>query len=154
MTENSFDIMRLTEVNKDWRLLLYHIWAGTNGWRRHHRLQVSKNFILPHDKPSLVGGTAICCMEDVVFWISKQENDPQKLGRWSTVTFTGKNQLNTTLITAYCPVKGTLSGSVYSQPLVYMSSNSANIPLNISCPRQLFWHNLSELLNELISNGH
>ena len=69
ITENEFDIMCLTEINKDWRLLPYQetIWAGTNGWRRHRRLQVSQNLTLPPDKASLVGGTTICCMDEVVF---------------------------------------------------------------------------------------
>ena len=76
------DIFCLSEVNKDWRTLPYDhtIWAGTTGWKRHRRIQVSQNTSIPPSIRSQIGGTAICCMEDTVFRICGQGQDSRKLG--------------------------------------------------------------------------
>lgn len=99
------------------------VWVGTQGWRRHCRLQVSQNSAGQPFKCSMVGGNIIGCLDDVVFWISEQGNDERQLGRWSYVTFEGKSKLKTTLLTAYCPVISHKPGSVYSQHLLYMSEH-------------------------------
>ena len=137
--ENSVDVCCLTELNKDWRMHSYDstIWAGTKAWRRHRRLQVSQNVTVPPDIRSLVGGTAIACFDDAVFRISEQGNDSRQLGRWSFVTFTGKNDLKTTLINAYCPVISSNPGAVYSQHLVYMSTPRDSIPCQHYLPSLL-----------------
>ena len=58
------DIFCLSEINKDWRTLPYDhtIWAGTTGWKRNCRVQVSQNTSLLPSTRSQIGGMAICCL--------------------------------------------------------------------------------------------
>ena len=146
---NQIDLLSLTELNKDWRKVPYteSIWSALSGWRENKRVQVSTNTFHPALESNLVGGTATCCFSDTVFRISEQGADSRKLGRWSYVVFTGKNNIKTILITCYCPVKGTSPGSAYSQQLTYMARNKDKFPPNITCPRQLFGHDLSEFIS-------
>ena len=81
-------------------------------------------------------------MGELVYKIGSQGVDPRNLGRWSYMTIDGKNDLSTTLITCYCPVKGTCTGSAYVQQLKYMADHRAELPEDMNCPRQLFGHDL------------
>ena len=66
----------------------------------------------------------------------------------------GKNDVITTFITCYCPVKGTSPGSVYAQHLLYMSNNILQYPNNIVCPRQLFGHDLRIFIEDKLNKQH
>ena len=79
---------------------------------------------------------------DSVFKISDQGYDIRKLGQWSYITSTNKNNITTAMTTCYCPCRGASPGSVYAQRLLYMSENAADTPENIKYPRRLFGHNL------------
>ena len=152
----NIDLICLTEVNKDWRSVVQNntIWNGTIGWRENRRIQVSNNVTKPSTGESLVGGTAMIAFDDIVFNISDQGQDHRKLGRWSFVTITGKNNLVTTFVTCYCPVLSHSPGSFYSQNLIYMAENHADMPENITCPRQLYGHDLKILLENKAALGH
>ena len=76
----------------------------------------------PPSVTNLIGGTAMCSMEDTVFRICGQGQDGRNLGRWSYIQYEGKNQLITTIVTVYCPVKSKEPGSAYAQHLSFMSS--------------------------------
>ena len=152
----NFDLICLTEVNKDWRAVSQEntIWNATAGWQENRRVQVSFNKSRPCTNEYVVGGTAMVSFNDIVFRISKQGADDRNLGRWSYVTITGKNAITSTIITCYCPVISSSPGSVYSQHLLYMSENKSKIPTNIICPRQLFGHDLKEMINKYTAAGH
>ena len=62
--------------------------------------------------------------------------------------------LKTTSVTCYCPCKGTSPRSVYSQHLVYMTDNKSILPNNMTCPRQLFRHDLTLFIEEKMKTGH
>ena len=105
----------------------------------------------------MTGGTASLAFGDmVVFRISKQGNDTSRnLGRWTWMTLAGKNDLKTTLINCYCPCQNSgQSGLAYSQHLVYMASNPDKFPDDITCPRDLFGHDLKALVESLQEEGH
>ena len=150
------DLMCLTETNKDWRKSKYEntIWGATETWREHRRVQISQNTQQKSTTNRQIGGTATVAFDDLVFRISEQGCDTRKLGRWSYISVTGKNNLTTTFITCYCPVIGRNSGSVYSQHLTYMSQNSKEIPYGITCPRQLFGHDLQQLIETFTNKGN
>ena len=93
-------------------------------------------------------------MGELVYRISSQGSDSRRLGRWSTMTTTGKNELHTTIITCYCPVKGTCTGSAYVQHLKYMADHRNEPPDDMDCPRQLFGHDLKEYIYSLQNSGH
>ena len=148
--------MGLTEVNKDWRRVeqQHTIWNATARWGENRRVEAANNINKPSEAEFQVGGTAIVAFDDFVFGITKQGSDSRKLGRWVWVTVTGKNNCNTTIITCYCPVKGTSPGSVYAQHLLYMAEHNIDVPNNITCPRQLFGHDLQNIIEEKERLGH
>ena len=155
--DHAIDYAALTELNKNWSKVdtPNTIWSATAGWRQHRRLQVSYNKHFPTDTERLIGGTASMAMDDMVFRCGEQGNDSRGLGRWSYITLQGKNNLKTTIITCYCPVRSTTCpGSAYSQQLLYMSRNSAEIPENCQCPRQLFGIDLALFLEQRTQQGH
>ena len=79
-------------------------------------MQVAHNrTVAPGDSEFQVGGSAMLMLGDVTFRISAQGADPRNLGRWSFITLTGKNSINTTIFTCYCPCRSTSIGSAYAQ---------------------------------------
>ena len=108
----------------------------------------------PAKDEELYGGTATIAFDNVVFKITKQDSDIRGIGRWSYLTLTGNNMLNTTILSCYYPVIGSSPGSVYSQHLVYMSKNRTSIPAGMTCPRQLLGHDLKSEIDKLIVDGH
>ena len=149
------DLAALTEINKDWRTVQYEdtIWGATTTWSEHRRIQASYNVTEQACKRYQVGGTAMMLLGDLTFRLSHQSADFRKLGRWSIVTITGKNNVNTTIITCYCPNRSASLGSAYSQHLLYMAKNKADIP-DVTCPRQLFGIDLKAEIGRYIDKGH
>ena len=149
------DLTALTEINKDWRNIQYEetIWGATATWREHRRVQASYNVTEQPCKRHQVGGTAMILLGDLTFRLSHQSVDFRKLGRWSLVTLTGKNNVNTTIITCYCPNRSPSLGSAYSQHLLYMAKNKENIPA-VTCPRQLFGQDLKAEIGRFLDKGH
>ena len=154
--ESDINIVGLTEVNKDWRKVPNEntIWNGTAGWKENRRIQIFQNYHYPSKSEFLVGGTASIIFGEAVFRISDQGADKRNLGRWSYFTITGKNDLKTTFLTCYCPVRGKSTGAAYSQHLIYMANNKDHIPSHTTCPRQLFGIDLKELIHDKIDQGH
>ena len=93
-------------------------------------------------------------MGELVYRISSQGSDPRRLGRWSNMTVTGKNELHTTIITCYCPAKGTCTGSAYVQHLKYMADHRNELPEDMDCPRQLLGHDLKQYIDSLQTCCH
>lgn len=150
-----FDIVALSELNKDWRKITYDnsIWGVTQSWHEHRRIQVSYNTTRPTYKQFQPGGTAMLTFGDITFRISFQGCDNRRLGRWSIVTLTGKNDINTTIFTCYCPSRSTSIGSTYAQQLLYIANNKDSLP-DVSCPRQLFGIDLRNELEKYMNKGH
>ena len=101
----------------------------------------------------MIGGTATATFDDFIFRISAQGVDERKLGRWNFITITGKNNLQTTIFTCYCPYTGRSPGSAYSQHLVYMEKHKDTLP-GTNCPRQLFGIDLKQAIDDKIAQGH
>ena len=148
-------LLCLTELNKDWRAIQQNntIWNGTVGWKENRRVQVSNNITKPPTGKNQVGGTAMVAFNNLVFNISDQGYDSRKLGRWSYFTITGKNDIITTFITCYCPVRSPSPGSNYGQQLVYMDENKDDIPENIVCPRELYGIDHKKLIEKKLQKG-
>ena len=150
-----FDIVGLTEVNKDWRFIGYDetIRGATAGWKENRRIQISQNSTKKAETGHLIGGTATMVFNDVLFRITDQGKDKRKLGRWSNITLTGKNDLKTTIYTCYCPCKSSSVGSAYAQQLLYISEHKAQLQ-DVTCPRQLFGKDLRLELKSKLDAGH
>ena len=124
------------------------IWNGTSDWKENRCVQVSNSLSKPTTGEHQVCGSAMLAFQNLVFNISKQGRDSQNLGRWSYFSITGINKLTTTFITCYCPVVSSSPGSYFSQNLIYMAENKSAIPDNMSCPRELYGHDLKKLIEE------
>ena len=150
-----FDIVGLSEINKDWRKIKYDnsIWSATQPWHEHRRVQVSYNSTSPARKEFQPGGTAMMVMGELTFRISCQSSDHRNLGRWSSFTLTGKNEVNTTILTCYCPSRSSSLGSTFAQQLLFMANNKATLP-DVDCPRQLFGIDLQNEIGQLVTKGH
>ena len=150
-----FDMVALSELNKDWRTINYDnsIWGATQSWHEHRRIQVSYNTTTPTCKQFQPGGTAMMTFGELTFRISYEGCDQRRLGRWSTVTLTGKNDINTTILTCYCPSRSTSIGSSYAQQLLYIANNKDNLP-DVNCPRQLFGIDLKNEIEKFMNKGH
>ena len=130
----------MTEVNKDRRNVEYEnsIWKATSLWEQNVRVNVAQNTSQPKQQTDhQVGGTATIAFNDFLFRISDQGVDERKLVRWNILTITGKNNLQISNFTCYCPCTGMSPGTAYSQHLVYMARNKDTIR-DTNYPRQLF----------------
>ena len=96
----------------------------------------------------------MCAFDDLAYRINSQGKDIRNLGRWSYFSTLGGNNLKTTFVTCYCPVKSSNPGSAYSQQLTYMANNRSSLDSALMCPRQLFGQDLSILLNDCMNLGH
>ena len=152
---NDIDILALSEVNKDWRTIDYDnsIWGATSSWTEHRRVQVSYNTSATAIKEYQPGGTAMVMFGELTFRISFQSCDPRGLGRWSTLTLTGKQDVHTTIITCYCPTRSKSLGSTFVQQLIYMANNKDILP-EVDCPRQLFGIDIREEIETFANKGH
>ena len=149
------DIVALSEINKDWRKINYDnsIWGATQSWHEHRRIQVSYNSTSPAKKEFQPGGTAMMITGELTFKISHQGSDHRNLGRWSSFTLTGKNEVNTTILTCYCPSRSTSLGSTFTQQLLFMANNKSTLP-EVDCPRQLFGIDLKNEIEKIVNKGH
>ena len=107
----------------------------------------------PGDSEFQVGGTAMLMLGDVSFRISEQGADSRNLGRWSYITFKGKNNVTTTIFTCYCPCRSSSLGSAFVQQMLYMAIHKDTLP-DIACPRQLFGYDLKIEIDRKQELGH
>ena len=157
LQQHNFDYAALTELNKNWSKVPTNnnMWSATKDWREHRRIQASFNQHFPTPTEKLIGGTASMAFDEMVFRISEQSSDARGLGRWSIITIQGKNQLHTTIINCYCPVRNaSCTGSTWSQHLVYMSQNQDSLPDQVKNPRELFGHDLATLIASYQQKQH
>ena len=108
-----------------------------------------------------MGGTILMAFDEVSHWISDRGQDARGLGRWSSMELNGIGGLETTIITAYCPVNSPGLGGCYTQHLTYMNMHRSEpelsnhfIPENIQCPRQLFGYDLRKFIEQQLELGH
>ena len=98
------DILALTELNKRWSAIPEEntIWSAINKWKEHARTYASYNKqtqvrqkdymeVLPYRYSMKISS------------IQKKGEDHRGWGRWNWVELQGKNNMNTTIISAYCP---------------------------------------------------
>lgn len=65
----SIDIVGLAEVNKDWWCVTTEnaVWAATESWRKHRRVQVVNNTMFPSQQERHIGGTLMMAFDEVCF---------------------------------------------------------------------------------------
>ena len=92
------------------------------------------------------GGTATISLGTLTGTIHDTGQDPTGLGRWSYITYLGRNRLSSCVISAYnpCKTKITAPQTVYAQHSRYFLSNNID-----TCPREMFRKDLSGFIESL-----
>ena len=150
---HDIDILTLTELNKRWSAIAeeHTIWSAISKWKEHTRTYAVYNRIDLGLSERLFRGTAISIFNDNIFHTQEKGTDHRGWGRWNWVELQGKNNMNTTIISAYCPCISNSPKSVWSQHLYAMNDIDLEEP-DIN-PRQLFWSDLSNLIKEKQADG-
>jgi hypothetical protein len=96
LLKHNFDVVGLSEVNKDWRVVppKETLWTGTEGWFEYRRLNTSINYMVPPQSQIQYGGTALMAINKVAYSIVAVEDDHRKLGRWTYFLFRGNKAIN------------------------------------------------------------
>jgi Exonuclease III len=139
LIKHKFDVVGLSEVNKDWRLVPHKetLWATTEGWFEYRRLSTCINQKVRPQSQIQYGGTALMAINKCAYSIIKIEPDHRQLGRWTSILFRGKNQHLCRIICAYCPCKSTGPTSTYALQVVGLAQDTI-----VDCPRKQFWTDL------------
>ena len=113
---HNIDVVGLSEVNKDWRLIPQKetMWTLTDGWFEHRRLISSINTLVAPRTSTQYGGTILMAVNKLAHSIVSMEEDSRKLGRWTSMVIRGKNQKRARIICAYCPCKSAGPSSTYA----------------------------------------
>jgi hypothetical protein len=141
--KHNIDFVGLSEVNKDWRLVPQQesMWSLTEGWFEYRRLATSINSCVPPTRPIQYGGTLLLAMNMVAHAVVSIDEDPTRMGRWTSMLMRGKNNTFCRIITAYCPCISDGPTSTYALQIVAMSQRGA-----IGCPREKFWEDLATFI--------
>ena len=150
---HDIDILALTELNKRWSAIAEEntIWSAITKWKEHARTYATYNRKDPGSSERLFGGTAISIFNENIFHAQDKGMDHRGWGRWNWVELQGKNNMTTTIISAYCPCISDSPNSVWSQHLYGMNDMDLEDP--DTNPRQLFWSDLSKLLKDKQKDG-
>jgi exonuclease III len=142
---HNVDILGLSEVNKDWRIIpqKQSLWQLTDRWFEYRRLTTSINNLVPSTSQQQFGGTALMAINKLAYSISAVENDSRKLGRWTSILLKGKNQRLCRIICAYCPCIGTGPSSTYAQQVIGLAKQHIS-----ECPRKQFWWDLQRFIEQ------
>jgi hypothetical protein len=97
-------------------------------------------------EPSQYGGTATISLGTITGTIHDTGQDPTGLGRWSYITYLGRNGLSSCVISAYnpCKTKITAPQTVYAQHSRYFLNNNID-----TCPCEMFRKDLSDFIVSL-----
>lgn len=143
------DILGLSEVNKDWRLVPQKetFWAITDGWFEHPRLHTSINRKVQPQTQTQFGGTALLAINKMAYGIIDTAEDTKQLGRWNSFLFRGKKQKLCRIICAYCPCRSTGPSSTYALQVMGLARENV-----MECPRKQFWIDLKEFITQCLEN--
>jgi Endonuclease/Exonuclease/phosphatase family./Reverse transcriptase (RNA-dependent DNA polymerase). len=145
LLKHNIDIMGLSEVNKDWRMIPQKqtLWQLTEGWFEYRRMITSLNSMVPPTSQTQYGGTAMMVNNKVAYSIMEMKADARNLGRWSSILLKGKNQKLCRIICAYCPCISTGPSSTYTLQVVGLSRQNT-----YTCPRIQFWTDLQAYIEQ------
>lgn len=150
------DIFGIAETNTCWNH--YHLMADVRNHAQKHFRQNRISFGSPSREIDTCGetetyqaggnvtvstGKATSCSESVLL------SDPTGLGRWSGLTFHGKQNTKVSIITAYRCCKGSIKtvslGSTYAREHKYFKTQGVQSPN----PRNIFLTDLTEYMTQI-----
>jgi Endonuclease/Exonuclease/phosphatase family. len=141
--KHKVDLIGLSETNRDWRIIPQKetFWQCTEGWFEHRRLVTSINEKIPTRTQTQYGGTLLLATNRLAYSVTATDNDPRKLGRWSSMRLKGKNNTLCRIICAYCPCVSTGTSSTFAGQILGLASENM-----YDCPRQQFWQDLQNFI--------
>ena len=156
-TLRDFDVscFCLAEINMDWQkphvkmdFLSQQrlVWKGLGGAK-----SAMSSIALENTSDFLTGGTVTSAVGHWCTRVLHTESDPSGMGRWSSVTFIGRQHRRITVVTGYRCVRSSGDNSVWSQEKIFLR---AKLNKNSPHPRRQFIYDLSEYLNEKRRQGH
>ena len=151
--QKQIDAIGLAELNINWGKLPRHqtLPQICNTWFETSKTTLSYN-LHEHRGNSIYqpGGTAIISTGDLALRHHKHEYDKRQLGRWSSQSYRGKNNVHTRLVSVYVPHPTALHGP----RKVLCQQHRAVLSKNITTPPLLlFWEDFWAQLDEWIAQG-
>ena len=143
------DLMCMAEMGVNWSKIAQrdNIWERTRNWFEDIRIAASFHTKDPMARRCQYGGTAMIAVNSLVAKINQTGYDPSGLGRWSWILMRGKRDTITRIITAYCPVKPSISGTT-GQHTVY----AQHLRVSSRDPIEAFWQDLGTAIDEWSHN--
>ncbi len=136
------DVYGMTEPNVNWSKVKKknNWWERTEPWFETRRLAVAYNIHRGQlAKKAQYGGTITLSRNEICHRGAKTGYDNSGLGRWSWISFRGKKNCTTRVITAYCAVYNmTGPNTVYSQQLKFLNKD----------PIKAFWDDLASEIHK------
>ena len=152
MQEKEIDVYGLSEINVNWRITskTNSIYDIVRGWFERQHVAVGYNQHDRHCENYLPGGTGILTEGDTALKVIKSEQDPQKLGRWVSTLYRGKNQMKVRVVSVYFPVFAT----IYGNKKVFCQQQKALLKLGIHRPVwDVFWEDFWKCVDKWKENG-
>jgi len=106
---------------------------------------------LPSSSDYLTGGTITSAVGSWSTRVSQKEEDPSGMGRWSSLTFIGKQNKKLTIITGYRCVRSSGDGSAWTQEKIFMRDRQSK---EAPHPRKQFITDLTVFIQEKQKQKH
>jgi len=106
---------------------------------------------IPSSSDYLTGGTLTSAVGSWSTRVSKKEEDPSGMGRWSSLTLIGKQNKKLTIITGYRCVRSSGDGSAWTQEKIFMRDRQSK---EAPHPRKQFIADLTEFIQEKQKQKH
>ena len=149
ISTKDIDLMCMAEVGVHWRSIpqKHNIWERTQNWFEDRRLSIAYNMDDPLARRGQYGGTAMIAVNTMVAKVNTCGYDPSGLGRWCWMLLRGKRDTVTRIVTAYCPCKANIKGTI-GQHTVY----AQHLRKSEREPISAFWEDLGTAIDEWKSN--
>ena len=152
MKSSEADIYSMAETNVDWRRVSkrFTIWEQTKEWFETVSTTASYNQHDRYKKPYQPGGTAVVTQGDMAIQIMNTAQDPNKLGRWSSALYRGKDNIQLRVVSVYCVTKP----QEYGERKAFIQQQNALLKLKIQGdPITNFWNDFWEDVDKWLDDG-
>ena len=152
MAETETDIFAMAETNVDWRKLPKKktIWETTKSWFENVTTVASTNQHDKHDTPYQPGGTAVITQGDMALRVMGRSFDTDRMGRWCSVLYRGKENIKLRVISVYYARKP----NDFGHRKAYIQQKNAMLKLKIKGdPCSKFWDDFWKQLDEWLEDG-
>lgn len=143
----------LSETNLDWnRLYVKYDFLSRQRKTWKHAATSFSSIEMESSSDYMTGGTLTSIVDKWSSRVSKKENDPSGMGRWSSQTLVGKQNSKITIITGYrCVRNNECDHSAWTQERIYMRDRQSKTSPH---PRKQFIKDLIAFINDRRRPNH